>query len=95
VFSTDMTLPSDAQLHNSRVSSLRLPSSSADLHVPYLRRPNKDLLDDAVEQWAKICGAEVRSSVEQLEEGKNVLNVDLAQGQGELATRMIFDFAHV
>ncbi len=63
---------------------MRLPSSEADLKIPYLLRPSKDLLDSAVDEWAKICGAEVSSSTNDLGDGKNVIKMDLSADDGEL-----------
>lgn len=65
------------------MNALRLPSDNVDLRIPYLLRPSKESLDGAVEDWAKICGAEISSSVDDLVDGKNVIKMDITSDDGE------------
>lgn len=62
---------------------MRLPSDDAELRIPYLLRPSKEILDDSVDDWAKICGADVTSSIDDLSDGKNVINLDVTSDEGE------------
>lgn len=71
------------QLHQSRISSLRLPGSKADLHIPYLIRPTKSIIDTAVDEWAKVCGADIVSSTAELN-GKSVVQLDVDSEVGAL-----------
>lgn len=49
------------QLHHSDVDDLYLPypAKRADLHIPYLIRPDREGLDDGIKAWAGECGAQV------------------------------------
>ncbi|KAK1921992.1 hypothetical protein DB88DRAFT_512431 [Papiliotrema laurentii] len=68
-------------LHQSRVSGLRLPSTDADLSIPYLVRPSKEGLDEAIDEWAQICGAQVVADTRSLKDGKNVIKMDVSAEQ--------------
>lgn len=65
------------------MAALTLPSASADLTIPYLLRPRQEVLDGAIDRWAKICGADVGSDLTVAGEGKNVVNLQISSDQGE------------
>lgn len=69
-----------AQLHQSHLPGLTLPSQSADLHIPYLVRPDKGAFENAIGEWAQVCGAEVVTS---LREGQGRRIVMLESGKGK------------
>lgn len=71
------------QLHQSRISSLRLPDLPADLHIPYLIKPTKGMVDTAADEWAKVCGADVVSTVADIK-GKSVVQLQATSEQGTL-----------
>ncbi|GFZ48743.1 hypothetical protein JCM24511_06492 [Saitozyma sp. JCM 24511] len=73
------------ELHQSHIPSLSLPQSEADLHIPYLVRPTRTLLDSAVDEWAKICGAEITHDLDSAE-GKSIVKLDIAKDDNTLTT---------
>ena len=84
-----MGFRADDQLHHSKVSALTLPSTSADLTIPYLLRPRQEVLDGAIDRWAKICGADVSSDLSAVGNGKNVVNLRIGSDEGEIRFRAL------
>ncbi|OCF38954.1 hypothetical protein I317_07248 [Kwoniella heveanensis CBS 569] len=60
------------QLHNSHLSTLPSshPTNDALIHIPYLTKPTRRGLSTGLESWASHCGAEVVSSLDDVEIGE-------------------------
>ncbi|TXT10875.1 hypothetical protein VHUM_02380 [Vanrija humicola] len=63
------------ELHQSHIEKINLPyaKAHADLHVPYLIRPTREGLDEAVTSWATECGAELIDEYKRPANGERVL----------------------
>lgn len=80
---TLLTLP---QLHQSHIEKISLPyaQAHADLHIPYLIRPTREGLDEAVTAWATECGAELIDEYKRPADGERVMVYFNAEhGSGE------------
>ena len=74
------------QLHQSHVSSLKMPSDQADLHIPYLINPTESTLDSALGEWAQICGAEVINGSEEERDAKRIVKIAGKKEDGAFPT---------
>ncbi|WOO82333.1 uncharacterized protein LOC62_04G005827 [Vanrija pseudolonga] len=63
------------ELHQSHIEKISLPyaPAHADLHIPYLIRPTREGLDEAVTSWAAECGAELIDEYKRPADGERVM----------------------
>ncbi|KAL1412776.1 hypothetical protein Q8F55_000524 [Vanrija albida] len=75
------------ELHQSHIEKISLPYSQAhaDLHIPYLIRPTREGLDEAVTTWAAECGAELIDEYKRPANGERVFVYFNAEHGSEVA----------
>ncbi|ORY33424.1 hypothetical protein BCR39DRAFT_519954 [Naematelia encephala] len=65
-------------LHASHISALTLPASKADLHIPYLVRPDTASFEAAIDEWALVCGAGLSSGIQGLDgPGRRIVRLEM------------------
>ncbi|ODN73164.1 hypothetical protein L202_07729 [Cryptococcus amylolentus CBS 6039] len=68
------------KLHHSKLDAYNTPSD-AHLHIPYVKGPSRRGLSGGLEDWASACEAEVVGSLEEMDGGRQVVDLWIKEGE--------------